>query len=264
VRRYPNVPVVAIERKVAAVERHRAKQVGVKGHELSDLFVSLMTENIWSVVPLTEEWRVAYRLVVQGGALRIGEIRIYPRETYAIAPHIKQAAGEWSGGIVGYRASVPEGGMPANLVHSLTVGAHLAEAQRVVAWAPAEAKLARKQGLQRHDPFSQEGLWGQLGIRPPERLTTAPVRRAAVLRRYARAADAYVAALGRHERAPLHSVARSFDIEYSAARDLIHQARVQGLLLPQSARRGRPEGYLSKAAIDILSRTGRPKTRKEN
>jgi hypothetical protein len=196
-------------------------------------FVEIRTTNVWYEVPLSEEWRAALRLVEQAGALRIGELRIFPAD----ADRAPGAIGEWSAEALGYRARVPDGGLPANLVHGLRLGAHFTEAQRVLATSAVR------------NPHVAD-LWKRLGL-TADRLTTAPQRADAVLRRYARAADVYVQAIKR-DVPPLPAVARALKVEYAMARDIIHQARQRDILLPKRGTRGKAEGYLSPRAIQIL------------
>ena len=189
-------------------------------------------------------------LVVQTGALVVGEVRIFPRET-AAAP---LAYGEWAGTVKGYTAAVPPGGLTTRIARlGASIGARLVDAQRDVAFARSEAKMARLKGLTRnHDPFSDHGLWGQIGVAEPERLSASPGRRQTVLRRQARAARIYVEAIQAKEHAPVRAVAQRLKVAQSAARDLVHQARVNGLLAPRQAKQGRAAGYLTTQAQQLL------------
>ena len=71
---------------------------------------------MWLEVPLDRSWKAAYRLLLQqvGTVQRfvIAEVRILKTEA-------DQFPGEWSGNVLGRRATVPPGGIPARVMNKL-------------------------------------------------------------------------------------------------------------------------------------------------
>ena len=149
---------------------------------------------------------------------------------------------------------MPSGGLTSRIARAGTsLAQSLVEAQRDVAWAPSEMKLARRQGLTRsRDPFSGQGIWGGVGIAAPDALTLSPGRRMAALLRQARAAHAYVQALDTGDRATVVAVAARLRVTYGTALSLVSRARANDLLLPKQPVRGRPEGRLTPRAKQLL------------
>src|SRR5262245_39889759 len=109
----PRGPDVQFRIDTRPVDGHLARAAGVpEGHlrpleELTGVkrLRALRTIDMWCVVDLDERWRVAYRLAVQGGAVIVSEVRVYPRE----APVLEGAVGigQWRAEYLGAAAPVP-------------------------------------------------------------------------------------------------------------------------------------------------------------
>ena len=240
-----------LETRRHVLEHADARRAGVELNPLGGAtaaYGQCEIENIWKVTPLDDAWMAAYRFMVQAGVLVVGEVRVYPRESAKWSP------GEWSGTVGGYSTSVPVGGLTTTVARlGANISARLVDAQRDVAWAPSEAKMARRAGLtRRREPFGKEGLFGALGIIEPDRLSISSGRRTAVLTRYAKAARVYVVAMGAGNHAPVRAVARRLRVTPTVARSLVHEARANGLLLPKHAIQGRAQGQLTARARQLL------------
>lgn len=248
---------LTLETRSTAVYFPDAKRAGVEvAQEVRPhVYGHLEVTNIWKVTPLSDDWVAATRFVAQAGVLVVGEIRIYPREPRG--PLGEWPPGEWSGTLTGYRATVPAGGLTTTMARrGTTLAARLREAQQDVEWSRSEVALARQQGrTRRHDPFSDKGVWGRVGIADPDALAPTPGWRMAGLVRQARAAHIYVQALEAGKRGTVQAVAARLRVPYSQALSIIHLARVNDLLLPKVAKQGRPEGRLTPRAKALLNLT---------
>jgi hypothetical protein len=248
--------------RLSVVSRHAAGRVGVPVNDLSPTLIAsygvIATPDIWRVYPLDADWVLAVRFVVEPSAVVPGEIRIHPRETDEDGS-AQWAPGEWSGVMTGHKAAVPAGGLTPAIARrgADQLHARLIDAQRVIQWTGAgEIKMARAAGLTRRDPFSEGGLWESIGVNKLERLSQSPGRLDTVYRRYAKAADLYVTAIQTGHRAPVRAVARRLRLGPTAARDIIHQARVHNLLLPRHAKTRVCRRLSHHAARDNYSRSG--------
>lgn len=186
----------------------------------------LNTKNLWVVTDLSESWRVAYRIVGQGGRAVVGEVRVYPREGQRFEP------GSWSGEWMGARATVPPGGLTASIVHRVRLGADFFGGKKVLASRRNQSK----------SPFSD--LLASMGItrlkRPPS--PTSSVRDE-TKRRCAKIAAAYAAAIANGSKHPQRAAARTVGIRAEQVRDALHRARSLGLLT--KTERGRAGGELT-------------------
>jgi transposase-like protein len=63
-----------------------------------------------------------------------------------------------------------------------------------------------------------------------------------------------VNALGRSTKRPVADLAERYGLKASQVRDVIHEARVRGLLT--ESRRGQASGQLTDEAIELLSKEG--------
>jgi hypothetical protein len=244
--------------------------------ERSD-FAVIHRRDVTMEVVLNDNWRAEYRFALQNSQAVLAEMRVYPNEP-------GMPSGAWSGDILGFRATVPKGGLTGRAAReAATLGSVNVAAQRAIIWTTREhelvrqaerpasgnehaiAKIARQYGLRRKfEPFEPAGLWGQLGVAQPDRLTTSPGRRSAVLLRYAQAAEVYVQALVeghafRHKE--LRYVEKRLRVSYSKARDYVHKARVEGLLIPSKIKPGRAVGSLTDRARTLLRSHRRKSTK---
>jgi hypothetical protein len=265
-----------LETRTAVVDLRDADRAGVQADALAEVRPSgevvafrraadyglLALKNVWKVTRLDRDWMAAYRYVVQAGTLVVGEVRIYPRETPPTPGRAWWSPGEWSGTLTGHSAAVPAGGLTSRTARlGALIRARLVDAQRVVRWARGEVEMARQAGLTRSaDPFGEDGMWGEWGLKEDGRPALDPRGR---FGRQAEAAREYVAAIQRGDRAVLVAVQRRLKVNYATARDLIHQARANDLLLPKRATVGRAEGYLTDRAQELLRKRGKGEKRRD-
>src|SRR5688572_1200265 len=77
-------------------------QVKVVGQKVVDV---AKVEQVWLEVSLDDEWIAAYQVIPQQGQPVIGEVRVFPLESFK---RQTRKAGEWiAGAALGLRASVP-------------------------------------------------------------------------------------------------------------------------------------------------------------
>jgi hypothetical protein len=178
----------------------------------------------WLEAPLAPGWTVAYRLVVQGLAVVVGEVRVFPHE-----PGRGAAPGLWTAEVLGARATAPPGGLTARLLRRLTIGAHYRVA------AAAFQQLARDP-VMGDDALARVGLTG-LPRRPPG--PTRPGRPRGLGLRAARLARAYVELVARGSVRPVAELAPRMRLTPSQVRDALRDARERGYLTsPGQGKRG--------------------------
>jgi hypothetical protein len=193
----------------------------------------------WVETELPRGWTAAYRLAVQDGIPVIGELRVFPKETWP--GREKRPPGRWTGEWLGTQASVPLGGLGAATLRSVTLTPHLAHAERLVAY------------LQRQYP-KLAGL--AFGLRREVEGPVAPRRGGPGRPRHsdrelARLAKAYVDVMEKR-RDPIRSLARRHKLNRQTIRGRIHEARRRGLL--PKAKQGAPFGRLTAKARALLRR----------
>ena len=221
--------------------------------------VIVSVDNVWISGQLTDDWTVAYRVVPQEGWPVVAEIRIYPAQAAASGHEPGERPGRWNGEFLGVQSCVPQGGLTARMLRKeLHLGPDLIAAKDVMKWiASAEYREKFIREVDR-DPgpgmfAPSRGVLAQIGFRHPghrPRKAGKPGRPptpAILLAYYARE---YVQALptGR----PLAEVASRHRMSVSRVRDLVHRARLQGLLWPLQLKPGRPAGRLTPIAESLL------------
>lgn len=180
-------------------------------------------QEIWFEVALNAEWTAAYRVLPQHGQPVIGEVRVFPKESFP-----SRNPGEWVGGnLLGLGATVPAGGITARLLRSLqtseTVAAGLEPWQRFLKLVPPARQHHKRWGFRTLRP---RRLGGRRGWSEEELL---------------RAAVTYVEIGGRR---PVAELAKRWKLKPTQARDLLNAATEKEFLTP-----GRP-GVASRGLTD--------------
>jgi hypothetical protein len=221
------------------VDKHDALQAGLSKEELHVCDPErlqrdareMKIEDTWIESPLGKDWVVAYRILAQGGAPVVGEVRIFPTETKRRHP------GQWSAEFLGARASAPPGGLTSRLLRRVRLGANLKEAGKIIKWWYESHPEAIA-------PLTERGL-----VAAPRR-PTGRGRKGHPDLFYALLADEYVAAVQARSPRPAVDVARRRRLKAARVRDLLHEARHRGLLTVQ--RHGVKGGVLTNAARTLL------------
>jgi hypothetical protein len=145
-------------------QRTRKAQLSVnsefRDYEIKDgrVLGGQIVRSTWLEVPVGDrmEWIAAYRLMrTSDGSPAIAEVRVFPNEVG------RQKAGEWSAVSLGSDAKIPAGGLPSQIVHSLTPARDLRQH-----W-PSIAGEWEQHGGQAGD-FTRQGFSAPLN-QPPKR-----------------------------------------------------------------------------------------------
>ena len=93
---------------------------GIQGESAPPKGVTMIkVPQIWLEAELDDQWRAAYRLVVQNGRLVLGEVRVLPLEGNIFDRGDPYDYGGWSAKFKGVFASVPEGGLRIRLLRNV-------------------------------------------------------------------------------------------------------------------------------------------------
>jgi hypothetical protein len=198
----------------------------------------VLAPDTWIEVQLGHDWIAAYRLVADHGRAVVGEVRLFPAETWW-----KRPLGGWSGELLGVRACVPQGGITTRLLRGVRVRAYL---RSMSEW------LARFRA--KHPEHARFFGWGDdpERVRLPQRHGRG--RKGRPHRFYAQLAAEYVRAVNGGSHRPIADVARRRRLPSGRVRDMIRRAR-QLELLPEGVQ-GRAEGQLTAAAEALLAPAG--------
>jgi hypothetical protein len=190
----------------------------------------------WVEMPLDDKWMTAYRLIAADhGEPVVGEIRVFPRESLNGRP-----PGNWTAELLGVHASVPQGGIPGDLLRHVRLGVTKEFGPAFSRWfkgAPRRGTAQRPRGKRSQSVPAAT---------PPKR--GRPTDRGD--RFYAQLASDYMKALSGGNGNPVAVVARERSLEQAQVRDMVHQARKRGFL--SGTRRGRSGGHLTAKALDAL------------
>jgi hypothetical protein len=201
----------------------------------------------WVEDDLGDGWVAAYRLMMKSDRPVVAEVRLFPDD-----PPVSRGPGQWSE----QASAVPSEGIPGRALRDLRLTFALERFSRFLRLIEGDPKLA-KQLLGAH------GI--PLGARPAKR---RPGRAGRADAYYLAFAMAYVERLAEGSRRPVQDLAEhppkaikgyvSDGLVASPAtvRDIIHQARVRGLLTGSPP--GRPGGELTPKAKDMLKRFRKP------
>jgi hypothetical protein len=187
------------------------------------------------------KWIAAFRLVEEDGRMVIGEIRVFPYEQHEIRPdgrrRPRRPRGRWSAEQLGTRAPAPPGGLTARVLQKVRVTKALEQAgEKVEGWRRTLGRAQFDYAFDRHQ-FT-------------EAARRRPGRRGRSDRFYAELAVEYARAMAAGSRTPVKDLARELALPESAVRDLVHQARVRGLLTRSG--RGQPGGQPTERARALL------------
>lgn len=182
----------------------------------------------WVEVEL-DGWMVAYRLVAGDfGEPILAELRVFPLETNRDRP-----AGVWSAEVLGVKAKVPSGGLPADLLRHVSVTEPRRFGGEFSQWLEKNRKRRARKAAQR-----------------TERSSPKRGRPARSDRQLARVARAYVES-ATESRSPVADVASQLRLTPAQVRNILSRARRKGLLSPTQP--GRSGGQLSDYARDLLA-----------
>lgn len=175
-------------------------------------------------------WYVSALFVQEGDQLVMAELKVFPGPTNSEGRrNARRKPGEWSGRPEALHA-VPDGGVSARLLRCI----RLTDLQELVAASLAEsADEGRASGL--------AGLGRPGSAGRPDRY-------------FAEWAFAYAKKLAEGSRSPIKDLAAEHGRSPGQVRDLIHDARVRGLLSRE--RQGRAAGSLTPKAIRLLRESG--------
>jgi hypothetical protein len=194
-----------------------------------DVVVDAATGRVSCELPIdgAQGWYVSAVFVRQGDQLVMAELKVFPGPSEAQPRRTRRKPGEWSGRPEALRA-LPEGGVTARLLRCI----RLTDLHELVAAALPDDGDLNLQPL----PFRNQGAWpGNTGRSD---------------RYYAEWAFAYAKKLAEGSRSPIKDLAAEHGRSPGQVRDLIHDARVRGMLSKE--RQGRAAGSLTAKAIEVL------------
>lgn len=194
--------------------------------------------DLWVRRVVADRWVAALRIVVSGGRLRVGEVRLYPHEP-GTGGTIRDW---WSADLFGCHAETPRQGLTKRILRQVPLHDWAAYARAVVA-SHRTAAWVREFGLATLIP------------RETARRRGRPTLPAAW---YAEVARAYVAAVARGE-SPIQALARRFRVPLARVRGWVFRARRYGLLTPAS--QGAGGGALTPRARAVLAAAARGRAR---
>ena len=178
----------------------------------------------------SQGWYVSAVFVPQGDELVMAELKVFPGPGTSDSRRTKRRPGDWSGRGDAL-AALPEGGVSARLLRCI----RLTDLHQLVAAAVHEPD----------DDASPTGPLGRIG-RPGSAVRPD--------RYFAEWAFAYAKKLAEGSRSPIKDLAAEHGRSPGQVRDLIHDARVRGLLSRE--RQGRAAGSLTPKAIRLLRERG--------
>ena len=229
-------------------------------------------KNFWVNTDVDDAWQVDLRLALQEGRLVVSEVRLFPR---AVADHPRyeisnNASGPHEPGVPwghgehwGLDAVVPAGGVSVRLLRRVPVHAH----ERL--WQKRRRRAPRIR-IEGSDGTVTEGLMEEMDVlleqldqeskNKEEHKTSKKGRPSTITDELlARVASIYTKAHKAGKR-PTQAVARQLrNTSESRARDLVHRARLRGLL--EKAHWGRAGGKLTKRAKEIIKNSTPSKKR---
>ena len=191
----------------------------------------------WVEVPLGDDWITAYRLILQDGEPVVGEVRVFPKDNVRGRP-----PGLWSAEIIGFKATAPRGGLPAEVLRQVQLGAYRRHGQDFLDWLH-ETKPSR--------PITA----APTGVGGPGAAKGAKPRPGKPDEFYADIAKDYVDLWTTGTPHPISQIAIRRSTSKSKVRDMVREARQRGLLTP--GQRGRIGGQLTARALELLRHSGR-------
>jgi hypothetical protein len=206
---------------------------------------------MWAETEVGRDWLAAYRLVSEGGAPAVAEVRLYPkdeREWRSPLGYLRDvrpgdpALPSWPP-----RPALPPGGITAKLLRAVPLWQCRAAMPGVIRVLHHTSKQQGDSDVSDvSDELARLG-WPESAIAPPP----LAGRRPRGDRFLAEVAAAYVEALEAGTRQLTEAVGVKVGVGPTRARDLIHRARASGLLTG-GGKRGRVGGTLTAAARALL------------
>jgi hypothetical protein len=199
-------------------------------------YTHVVVQDYWTEVQVDNGWVAAFRITPQDGEPVVSELRIYPLEQDAMGP------GRWRAELLGCRAPVPRGGLSARVVHQARVGAALHAARAQLSRLPRAPHLFGPGG--QYDAFTPADARAAL-------TRVGPGRKGHGVLFFAELAKAYTERLDVGDMRPIATLARARKVTPARIRDMIHRARLLGLLTP-ALKQGQRGGTLTAKARAIL------------
>lgn len=238
-----------------------------------------LVNTLWFEKTLFPGWTLALRLLGQQGRIVVAEARVFPAEADRSDP------GEWSGCLLGHRATVPEGGLTTTIVRKAKLGTisnHIKQIVSAITERPEQAprdiddllERAKQNGVvpkiasdsdllnstllegdtvEDHYTFGKEGTLGSFGIPSPHTKMKAGSKRGPKPtkdRIYLQVAAYYVKKLKKRSLKPSKDVAEKFGFTEAVAKSMVRESRRRGFLTP--AVHGKRGGELTPLAKSLL------------
>jgi hypothetical protein len=224
----------------------RKPKIGFAFHDATDELGTFPAQELWFERSFAEnKWIAAYRLILYRGSVRVGEVRVFPREAGRREP------GTWSGERRSGEARVPGSGLNARLIRQARFGADMTELR---------GEISRL--LVDYGPDLFKGvLFGQYDLLeqpiPPKKTGKAGTPD----KEYLLAASLYAEAIVDPKvKSPIKYVqARMSLASPENARDLVHEARRRNLLTATTP--GKAGGELTPKAKALRAQARKRKRR---
>jgi hypothetical protein len=215
----------------------------------------------WLEYPLRDNLTAALRILpTPDGQLVIGEVRVFP-------DHPRREPGRWNPplgprGVERWDPSwsyfhkhvpVPDGGIPARVVHEVRTLTGLVATRRIM------LAFRRGWGKLGVDPFAEDRMFGHQGFtdeaaNEPKR--TGPGRPPTSDEEVARIAKRYADLVAQGVRNPVQQIADEEPMAAGTVRDWIGAARARGILVPEQGTPGRAVGHLTTKGKELAKRRG--------
>ena len=175
----------------------------------------------------SQGWYVSAVFLPQGDELVMAELKVFPGPGASDVKRTKRRPGDWSGRSDAL-TGLPDGGVSARLLRCI----RLTDLQHLVVATLAQRAEAKPRDSLVNARVGRPGSGGRSD------------------RFYARWAFDYAKKLAEGSRSPIKDLAAERNMSQGQVRDLIHDARVRGLLSKE--RQGRAAGSLTDKAIRLL------------
>jgi hypothetical protein len=206
-------------------------------------------------IEIDGDWTACLRLALQRGRVVVSEMRVFPRRDG------QHDMGEWAGSAQGLLAQVPIGGLTSRLLRRVPVHEHLRFTGDLLRHLKHPSTLQYGRGAKNIAKILGVELGRASSVTTRPAVTTArrggrpPTPEDVLLA----AAATYSEAVAKR-RHPVQTTAKKLRVTLGRARDLIHRARLRGLLTPVP--QGRGGGELTARARALLLKVERRKARR--
>lgn len=188
----------------------------------------------WAEEPLDNQWTIAFQIINQSGNPVVGEIRLFPRESYKCRP-----VGQWSAKYRGTRASVPYGGIRSSVVKKLPMSRLRSRIGKTM------ASILRDQSL-----LTAIGFDNLQTPRKPGEQSSRLGRPRLADKDYAELAAFYCDRYASGSRTPVQDAAKHFHVDESIIRNRLHKARQFEFLT--GGTHGQAQGQLTEKSKNLL------------